>query len=210
MTENLSQTIRNQFSTMRHLYAGSIHEQLRTGDVVDHLYYDGWHTIVATRQDTLGGRRVTAHVSAEGVYLTFPDRDGDSVTIQIAVPYRIGAVAAAIEGLLATGPRPPSAEEDNPCCHHVEIVDRDEIDRVAAQWGFTVPDPSLSTVDSPKDNRYCCGELMAQLDTEVLRYPDSDRVQVTRTYICVLCDGSTRIEVTDLAEAQYIASNWWR
>jgi len=120
MTDNLTETIRKQFTTMRHLYAGAIATKLRAGGVAIEVDYDNRHTLVAQKADLFGMRSIRIHVAAQGVQMTFPNPyDGAPLTITVAAPYMIDAVVTTVEGLLiATGPCcEPSTWDTLYCCH---------------------------------------------------------------------------------------------
>jgi hypothetical protein len=119
MTENLTDTIRNQFTTMRHLYAGSIATKLRAGGVADQVVYDDGCILTAWHAKP-SAAYVVVYVADQEVQITFAAVDGNvRHMVRIAAPYAIGAVVMVVEGLLlATKPTsaPFVADVTTICC----------------------------------------------------------------------------------------------
>ena len=112
MTDNLRETIRNQFTQQRCTYAEMVYDLLRVAEVSNGLHYNNRHMVIVDE--------VRVFFAETGVEITFDDPYGDENNTQfltLAAPYTPSAVATVVQGivhLLNTGCAPSTS--DNPVC----------------------------------------------------------------------------------------------
>lgn len=222
MTTNLFETIRRQFTTMRHLYAGSIATRLRTGGVAADVYYDNRHDVCTWRNAPQGVRLVRMHVSTQGVSIEFTGSGATPERVTIAVPYTIDAVATVVEGLLsATTPVPAAAT--TMCCGQ-PIPDtalkpwRFDGDPVHEGKVYHCPRCNENTLvdvievtddgdGADTGNPTCHNRPMRQDTPRVWFYPGGP-VHVEVVYRCTVCHNCDHVEIVDRVEADRLAARW--